>query len=154
VDRIRHRRLRFESAFAFSGEAARFQPKSIESHEIDDRYLCRPGCACMIGLSREYRSYQKQLNPPWELTSVIRACGHSISLIMRIRRSGAERPRLGLAYAASFRVPGPNRRERNFLTRSAIVLLAVDGNILLEVRRPGIELQKPALAGFSAVIRD
>jgi hypothetical protein len=26
----------------------------------------------MIGLSREYRSYQKQLNPPWELTSVVR----------------------------------------------------------------------------------
>ena len=36
MDRIRHRRLCFESAFAFSGEAARFQPKSIESHEIDE----------------------------------------------------------------------------------------------------------------------
>jgi hypothetical protein len=33
VDSIGHRRLCFECAFAFPEQAARFQPKSIESHE-------------------------------------------------------------------------------------------------------------------------
>jgi hypothetical protein len=36
VDSIGHRRLCFESAFAFPEQAARFQRKSIESHEIDE----------------------------------------------------------------------------------------------------------------------
>ena len=48
------------------------------------------------------------------------------------RPGGAERPRLPLCspHAASLRTSGPNRRERNFLIRSAIILLAVDGNLL------------------------
>jgi len=36
VDSIGHRQLCFESAFAFPEQTARFQPKSIESHEIDE----------------------------------------------------------------------------------------------------------------------
>jgi hypothetical protein len=52
VDRIRHRRLRFESAFAFSGEAARFQPKSIESHEIEDSPDWDRGCGKRVSLSQ------------------------------------------------------------------------------------------------------
>ena len=36
MDSIGHRRLCFEPAFAFPKQAARFQPKSIESLEIDE----------------------------------------------------------------------------------------------------------------------
>src|SRR5882757_6969804 len=52
VDRIRHRRLCFESAFAFSGEAARFQPKSIESHEIDESRDWDRDCEKRVSLSQ------------------------------------------------------------------------------------------------------
>jgi hypothetical protein len=57
---------------------------------------------------------------------------NSITAHYANRPGGAERPRLPLdsPHAASLRTPGPSRRERNFLIRSAIILLAVDGNIL------------------------
>jgi hypothetical protein len=41
VDSIGHRRLCFESAFAFPEQAARFRPRSIESREIDEFFLTR-----------------------------------------------------------------------------------------------------------------
>src|SRR6266436_2312991 len=58
--------------------------------------------------------------------------GNSITGHYANRTGGAEKPRLPLdsPHAASLRTPAPNRRERNFLIRSAIILLAVDGNIL------------------------
>jgi hypothetical protein len=55
---------------------------------------------------------------------------HSITVHSAMERSRTTGPAPNSLHAASLTAPGPNRRERNFLIRSAIILLAVDGNIL------------------------
>jgi hypothetical protein len=58
VDSIWHRRLRPESTFAFSGQAARFRSKTVEPHEIEESPDCgeRPYPGWMMVAENDYHA--------------------------------------------------------------------------------------------------